>query len=540
MLRENSRALGAAIVLAATLAGTAQATDLYDMLSPPLPEGDVYAVDWQNRLRRLQSNNLNLVHSTKPITGLAAGELVRGGDFRPADNRLYVLTSFARIYTIALDTAAATLKTTLKPDPADTTSPYAGLSGTDFGVDFNPTVDRLRVVSNTGQNLRVNVDSGFTTTDAALNPGMPMATAAAYTVSQADACRTTLFVIDAQTDALFVQNPPNDGVLVPIGGLGLGDVQRVSGFDVQGAGRALAALTVSDEVKLYSINLNTGKATLAGQPGITVFGRRLNALALPIKAETQPLGELVGLTELNKIVSFNRNLPGRLCSSKPLSGVIAGESLVGIDTRASNGKLYGVGSGGNVYTVNATTGAASVMVTMFPDPADPTDPFGALSGFGFGLDFNPVVDRLRIVSSSRQNLRVNVDTGATLTDAALNPGTPLVTAAAYSNNDNDPATATTLYDIDVGSDALFIQTPPNNGTLVAVGAGLGIGDIGGMNGFEIFGAANSALAALTLGAESFSRLYAVNLTAGTAAATATNNVIGGGERLKGLAATQVP
>jgi Domain of unknown function (DUF4394) len=40
-----------------------------------------------------------------------------------------------------------------------------------------------------------------------------------------------------------------------------------------------------------------------------------------------------------------------------------------------------------------------------------------------------------------------------------------VTGAAYTNNDNDPATATTLYDIDARRDELSVQNPPNAGTL---------------------------------------------------------------------------
>ncbi len=78
----------------------------------------------------------------------------------------------------------------------------------------------------------------------------------------------------------------------------------------------------------------------------------------------------------------------------------------------------------------------------------------ALAGTSFGVDFNPTVDRLRVVSDTGQSLRVNVDTGATLVDAASRipvprwPAATGVTGAAYTNNDADPNTATTLYDID--------------------------------------------------------------------------------------------
>jgi hypothetical protein len=68
----------------------------------------------------------------------------------------------------------------LVADPVDSTSPFAALAGSAFGIDFNPTADRLRIVSNAGQNLRVNVDAGLTVTDADLNPGAPNVTGVAY------------------------------------------------------------------------------------------------------------------------------------------------------------------------------------------------------------------------------------------------------------------------------------------------------------------------------------------------------------------------
>ena len=106
-----------------------------------------------------------------------------------------------------------------------------------------------------------------------------------------------------------------------------------------------------------------------------------------------------------------------------------------------------------------------------------------LSGAQFGVDFNPVADALRIVSDTGQNLRAFPSattpagaarvTGQTVVDGTLNElggtGTGVV-GVAYTNNDNDPATGTTLYDIDARTDRLLIQNPPNNGTLVSVGS----------------------------------------------------------------------
>ncbi len=97
------------------------------------------------------------------VTGLQSGETLLGIDIRPGGTttgQIYGLSSMGRLYTIDKFTGAATLKSTLSADPADTSNPFTGLSGTNFGIDFNPVVDRLRVVSDTGQNLRINVDSG--------------------------------------------------------------------------------------------------------------------------------------------------------------------------------------------------------------------------------------------------------------------------------------------------------------------------------------------------------------------------------------------
>ena len=152
------------------------------------------------------------------------------------------------------------------------TAPFITLlSGTSFGVDFNPTVDRVRVVSNTGQNLRLDPNTGLVAAvDGALNPGAPAVAAAAYTNNFAGATTTTLYVIDPATDKLYMQNPPNNGTLVEVGALGI-NVEADNGFDIGGQSNiAYGLLTVGTATKIYSINLNTGMATaMADVPGLT-------------------------------------------------------------------------------------------------------------------------------------------------------------------------------------------------------------------------------------------------------------------------------
>ena len=97
-----------------------------------------------------------------------------------------------------------------------------------------------------------------------------------------------------------------------------------------------------------------------------------------------------------------------------------------------------------------------------------------LNGTFFGVDFNPAADRLRLISDAGQNLRHNVNAGGTtLVDGLLNymAGTTAMglAGAAYTNNDLDPTTGTTLFDIDTALNQVAIQSPPNAGALVATG-----------------------------------------------------------------------
>src|SRR4029450_9943758 len=135
----------------------------------------------------------------------------------------------------------------------------------------------------------------------------------------------------------------------------------------------------------------------------------------------------------------------------------------------------------------------------------------ALSGTSFGVDFNPAVDRLRVVSDAGQNLRVDVTTGATTVDAALNTaaGTARgVTALAYTNNDADAATATTLFDIQTSENSMLIQAPPNSGSLNFTGTLRQ--DVGTEAGFDIFSRVSS------LGITSDNLGFAVLVTGGRA------------------------
>jgi hypothetical protein len=179
-------------------------------------------------------------------------------------------------------------------------------------------------------------------------------------------------------------------------------------------------------------------------------------------------GDLFVATQDNRLYRFDKLGTGKQELSVAIIGLAGGERLVGIDTRPANGQLYAVGSTSRLYVIDPISGAASPVGTPFAT---------ALSGKRFGVDFNPTVDRLRIVSDTGQNLRVDPTTGTVVgVDTALNRKG--VTAAGYTNSVAG-ATATALYDIDSKKDSLVLQgtrpgvTPvvsPNTGQLFPVGS----------------------------------------------------------------------
>ena len=477
--------------------------------------GDSYAVTSAGRLVHFDKIEPGRLTWSVDLSGLGTETLV-GIDVRPADGLLYGLTDAGKLYTIDPMTGAATFKSTLVADGADASNPYTGLSGTDLGIDFNPVVDRLRVTSATGQNLRINVDSGAVTTDTAINGLSTGYGSVAYNNNIAPACRTTLYAIDVGTNRFISQTPPNDGVAVGVGGLGL-DATASGGFDVvtdaAGASTGLAVLTVDGVTGFYGIDLASGAATVlraavgplpAGET-VTSFAVSTVPAAMPV---TQQAGELYGVTA-TEILSFNRAAPAKLCGAKPIVGLAIGETIVALDMRPSTGILYiltKTGTAGKLHRVDPVSGNLSPAINITV----------ALQGTSFGMDFNPTgTVPLRIVSDTGQNIRVtDLTTGAATADAALNGFATTAGGIAYTDSVGGAGT-TTLYSIDPTADRLMIQTPPNNGTLIDVGA-LGV-DVADVAGFDIDGRDNSAVVVVTAGLSS--QLYSIDLATGALSAS---------------------
>ena len=241
-----------------------------------------YALTSSNELVSYASGNPLKENAPITITGLQPGERLLAIDFRPATGQLYSVSSQSRIYTINLNSGAAS---------AVGTGFTPAINGNSVGFDFNPTVDRIRLVTNTGQNLRLNPVTGMLAmADLSINPTSSMVTAVAYTNSFAGATTTTLYDIDVANDMLYIQTPPNNGVLVAVGALGI-QAAGEAGFDISPDNSvAIAAIygrgfeegqeeeSNGNKYRFYYIDLGTGKATNAGKTEKEIIGLAIPAM----------------------------------------------------------------------------------------------------------------------------------------------------------------------------------------------------------------------------------------------------------------------
>lgn len=233
----------------------------------------IYAVDGNNSLITFGAIRPDVVMRRVTVAGLQVGETLQGIDFGPVDGRLYALGSTSRLYTLDTLTGTATIVGTTAFTPL--------LNGSNFGFDFNPVPNRIRVHGNSNQNLRLvprlggATDGTVAAVDGALSyaggdGGMsqtPSIGGTAYTNSVSGATSTVLFAIDFARDVLVTLAAPNDGIMTTVGSLGVNTTGDV-GFDIAGNnGAAYVTLTVGGGFtgsSLYSINLSNGSLFLVG------------------------------------------------------------------------------------------------------------------------------------------------------------------------------------------------------------------------------------------------------------------------------------
>jgi hypothetical protein len=227
-------------------AGTAQAADVVALMS-----NDTLAwVDTQS----------GKVTNKAFVTGVSGRVL--GIDVRPSDGKLYGLFEDGTVATIDPRTGRATRVETLKTVPA---------AGTHVTVDFNPVADAMRIMASDGTNLRTKIAGGAVAEDKphAFDSGdmhaseTPAIIAGAYTNSYKGTEKTALYNIDGVIAGLIRQDPPNDGTLKAVGKLGVA-LERSVGFDILADGNGGNEAWLMNGATLYSVDLETGKATSVG------------------------------------------------------------------------------------------------------------------------------------------------------------------------------------------------------------------------------------------------------------------------------------
>jgi hypothetical protein len=244
------------------------------------------------------------------------------------------------------------------------------------------------------------------------------------------------------------------------------------------------------------------------------------------------------VTDMLELLTINAAQPTKVLNRVPLSGLAAGDTLVGVDYRVAKGVLFALSKSGRLYTVDTASG---VLKPLGNGPAV------ALQGDAFGVDFNPVADRIRVISSSGQNLRLHPETGLV---AATDPAPayastdkragskPEVVAAAYTYNKTDDK-LTSNYAIDRNGGYLVTMGSAegvqpvvsfNTGQLFSVGA-IGVADMSDAS-MDIADVTGAAFAAIRLKTHATTRLYSIDLQTGKGTFLGT---IGDGAKVLGLA-----
>ena len=525
-------------------------------------QSTIYALTTANELISFSSSNPMSATSAISITGLAIGQELVGFDSRPRTGELYALgynaaAGTGRLYKLSFSGILTALG-------SSDIALNLGMATNNIGMDFNPTVDRIRIVSTNGKNYRLHPDLGtLVATDTDLsygagdpNQGMtPVVGQIAYTNSYVASTKTVLYYLDESNGvwgSAFVPSNPNNGQISSVGstGLNFNPLDKTIDVDIAFTGTSnvvylVANTNVSINDDLYTINPSTGSATMVGSIGT---GVAIKDIAVMIDRTVPPLiGTLVyGLTThaAPRIVSFDATNPNVIRTDFAITGLKAGQTIAGMDMRPQDRQVYALGVNATVptdtnttiYTLNVSTGVA----TIFADSVKMN--LGGINNIT--VDFNPVANRLRVISGNNdRNYRLNLTLSPVVVvrDAMLNYASgdanlgvnPLVAAGAYTNN-YACATTTQLFDIETQSGVLSLQNPPNNGVLNTIASlGLMLDPSDYSMGFDIFthnqggSPVNTTyLAANIMGGNNFDSLYMVNLTGGTMAVGRIGNGLG--------------
>jgi len=220
----------------------------------------------------------------------------------------------------------------------------------------------------------------------------------------------------------------------------------------------------------------------SNKSGISGASASAAASSSAMSAAAQTTGVTMPSTPIYALDSNNIILvlwPGATSFTRLVRVTQANGNLIGIDFRpaaGNNNALYALTDTGSIYTVNLTaTGLGAVtkvsdLTTRFP------------SGVQSLLDFNPVLDAIRLIGSDRSNYAVvnsggNLNATAVQTPLSYDPNdvnkgvSPHISAGSY-NNSFANATTTLFYAIDYDLDTLVTIQPAAPGGSSATGGGV--------------------------------------------------------------------
>jgi hypothetical protein len=417
--------------------------------------------------------------------------------------------------------------------------------GTDWAVDVNPSADRIRLIGSNGTNLRLHPDTGaIGVVDSApvfvagdTNTGPASVSSAGYTnnfgggAALANGAKaTTLFALDATNDALVAIDDPNLGVTRTVGALGV----AVSGgveLDITTNGLAYAVVNIGGVEKIHGVNLATGALSAAGTitPAGTITGFAIENGASPAISDSDGYA----VTESGVLTTFELATPSAATVVAPVTGLAAGFTIEGIDTRPLDGGLFGI-------AVNQAADKAQLVrlsrTTAAATPIGIPIAVAATASTEFGFDFNPTVDRIRFVTSAGTNLRINPSDGVPTTDGAVSyiagdPAAvaPSLTSTAYSNTFAGAA-GTIHYGIDVANSSVVRFTNSNLGQIKTARALSST--VTGDTGLDVH---TDGRAFVTINS-SGTKLFTLNVVTGVLTpANVTNAAVGSGEAIKAFA-----
>lgn len=290
--------LGAVAAFAGAI-GSARAELIYGLTTDPAPA-----------LVTFDSANAGALLSTGLISGIVAGQTLRGIDFRPSTGQLYAMSSAgsaAQLYTIDLGSFAATA--------IGGPLTLAGSTSIRVSIDFNPVADALRVVTGDGQSYRVNPTTGaLIAQDTALSPANSFAAGIAYSNSFAGATQTTLYAYNYFDDFLSTIGgingvpSPNGGVVTGIGPSGALAFTAGIGFDISGLGMAYLSLDDANgstpTTEFYRVDLATGAASLLGNSPTVLLD--ISAAVTPIPEPSTYAMVLAGMGLLGTVMRRRR------------------------------------------------------------------------------------------------------------------------------------------------------------------------------------------------------------------------------------------